>query len=62
MHNTMLEPANRLALESFPNAIALNRVRFVRSYEGEIFTRLPGSNNVKSEGNHLSRYPTSRSP
>jgi len=52
VHNAFLEPSNRLAIESFlARGIALNRVRFVRSYEGEdLYAITKTEPNVRSEG------------
>jgi len=51
VHNAFLEPANRLAFESvLARGIALNRVRFIRSYEGEdLYAILKTEPNAKSE-------------
>jgi hypothetical protein len=52
VHNTFLEAANRLAVESvLARAIALKRVRFVRSYEGEdLYAVTKTEPNAKGEG------------
>jgi hypothetical protein len=52
VHNTLLEPANRLAIESvLAKAIALKRVHFIRSYEGEdLYAVTKTEPNAKSEG------------
>jgi hypothetical protein len=52
VHNTSLEPANRLAIETvLARAITRNRVRFIRSYEGEdLYAVTKTEPNVKNEG------------
>lgn len=51
VHNTFLEPANRFAIETLlARAIAQNRVRFIRSYEGEdLYAITKVEPNAKSE-------------
>ena len=63
VHNTFLEPANRLAIESvLARAIALNRVRFVRSYEGEdLYAVTKTEPNARSEGQPPFPLPTTNS-
>ena len=52
VHNAFLEPSNRIAIESIlARGIALNRVRFVRSYEGkDLYAITKTEPSVRGEG------------